>query len=91
MKPQRFTDESVVVGEREYKVTFDYWPATPDVMYLPNGDPGYPGDPAEVDIREIRDAAGLVIDGGLWSEIEAEILDGCYFIGAEDCNEQTPF
>ena len=27
----------------------EYQPATPDVWYLSNGDPGYPGDPAEVD------------------------------------------
>lgn len=25
----------------------DIYPGTPDVFYLPNGDPGYPGDPAE--------------------------------------------
>lgn len=24
-----------------------FWPGTPDVMYLPNGDPGYPGEPPE--------------------------------------------
>lgn len=26
----------------------NYHPATPDVPYLRNGDPGYPGDPEEV-------------------------------------------
>jgi len=35
------------------KVTFDYTPGTPDVMYLPNGDPGYPGDPDELAIESI--------------------------------------
>lgn len=25
----------------------DVYPGTPDVFYLPNGDPGYPGDPPE--------------------------------------------
>ena len=31
-----------------------YSPGTPDVMYLPNGDPGYPGDPPEVEFEIIR-------------------------------------
>ncbi|MDD5589190.1 MAG: hypothetical protein PHP92_04000 [Candidatus Nanoarchaeia archaeon] len=30
-----------------------YTEGTPDVRYLPNGDPGYPGDPEEFDIHEI--------------------------------------
>ena len=29
---------------------FNYWPGTPDVMYMPNGDPGYPGDPPELEL-----------------------------------------
>jgi hypothetical protein len=38
---------SFTFGEQTLRVTFDYSPGTPDVMYLPNGDPGYPGDPEE--------------------------------------------
>lgn len=30
-------------------VDANYYPATPDVPYLRNGDPGYPGDPEEVE------------------------------------------
>lgn len=34
-------------------VVIEGWvkPATRDVYYLPNGDPGYPGDPAEIEIQ----------------------------------------
>ena len=32
----------------------EYSPATPDVWYLRNGDPGYPGDPADFDIHSIK-------------------------------------
>ena len=38
----------------EFNIEFSYSPGTPDVWYLPNGDPGYPGDPAEIDIISIE-------------------------------------
>jgi hypothetical protein len=31
----------------------NFTPSTPDVFYLRNGDPGYPGDPAELEAEEI--------------------------------------
>ena len=34
-------------------INFDYSPATPDVFYLRNGDPGYPGSDAELSILSI--------------------------------------
>lgn len=40
------------------EIEFDYTPGTPDVFYMRNGDPGYPGDPAEVENVEII-AAGF--------------------------------
>lgn len=39
--------------EIEFEIEFDYRPATPDVWYLPNGDPGYPGDPEEIETTEV--------------------------------------
>jgi hypothetical protein len=36
------------------RFTADYSPGTPDVMYLPNGDPGYPGDPEEFEVTQIE-------------------------------------
>lgn len=41
-------------GDQTLRVTFDYSPGTPDVMYLPNGDPGYPGDPEEFEVTKIE-------------------------------------
>jgi len=51
-----------------YSVHFDYEPEEPDVHYLPNGDPGYPGHPASVEITELfllpkgRDPVPLGLD-----------------------------
>ena len=44
--------------ELDAVIQFDYRPGTPDVMYSLNGDPGYEGDPEELDIRSVRAAAG---------------------------------
>ena len=38
----------------EFEVEFSYIPGTPDVLYLPNGDPGYPGDPAELELISVQ-------------------------------------
>lgn len=39
--------------ETIYDVECDLTPSTPDVPYLRNGDPGYPGSPAECEILSI--------------------------------------
>lgn len=43
-----------VLGEQKVTVAYNYTPGTPDVMYLPNGDPGHPGDPAKFEVLEVR-------------------------------------
>jgi hypothetical protein len=35
------------------EVAYVYSPATPDVMYLSNGDPGYPGSDAEAEVLAV--------------------------------------
>jgi len=42
-----------ILGEIEVEVEYSYTPGTPDVMYLSNGDPGHPGDPAEFEILKV--------------------------------------
>lgn len=37
----------------EFEVEFSYRPGTPDVLYMPNGDHGYPGDPPELEIIKL--------------------------------------
>jgi len=40
-------------GPLTLDINFDFSPATPDVFYLRNGDPGYPGSDAELSILSI--------------------------------------
>jgi hypothetical protein len=40
-------------GPLTLDINFDFFPATPDVPYLHNGDPGYPGSDAELSIISI--------------------------------------
>jgi len=49
-----FTTTIEVHGdELDVVVEFTYSPGTPDVMYLSNGDPGYPGDPGECEVEAV--------------------------------------
>ena len=59
----------------EYKGTileieYDYSPGTPDVWYLPNGDPGYPGDPPEMDIEAIK-----ICDINIYELLSQEVIE----------------
>ena len=54
--------------EFEVEVEYDYTPGSPDVMYLPNGDPGYPGDEEEAEITAVttwrgKEVLELLSDG----------------------------
>lgn len=56
--PKKSTGEILVflnlgdLGEDiEATLEYTYIPGTKDVMWLPNGDPGYPGDPSEIEIE----------------------------------------
>ena len=56
--------------ELDIRAEVDYSPATDDVPYLPNGDPGYPGDAERLEIiavewRPTADAP--------WRELEREL------------------
>ena len=42
------------LGEWNVEIEYKYTPATPDVMYLRNGDPGHPGDPAEISLISVK-------------------------------------
>lgn len=47
--------DTISWNDKDYKVTWIYTPSTPDVWYLSNGDPGYPGSPEEAEIQEMLD------------------------------------
>ncbi len=60
-------------------VEFDYSPGRPGKMYLRNGDPGYPDEPAEVEVTEIRfEQRGIGVNA-LWTPLDFpfdwEIID----------------
>jgi len=69
---------TIHLGEIILDVTGDYSPATPDVWYLPNGDPGYPGESEEFEIsaieymgKDITDVVGA-FNGVLCSSIRSQ-------------------
>ncbi len=73
----------------DFSFDWSYSPATPDVWYLSNGDPGYPGDPAECEITNFKvksldfrcrscDGRGFTINYG----------DGPYRIDCRECRGQ---
>jgi hypothetical protein len=41
--------ETIILGDQQLEVKFDYTPADPGVYTLPNGDPGYPPYPESID------------------------------------------
>ena len=41
--------ETIILGDQELEVKFDYTPADSGVYTLPNGDPGYPSCPESID------------------------------------------
>ncbi len=53
------------------EISFDYSPGSPGVHTLPNGDPGYPDEPDELEITEII----LVGESGAKNAIPWEFLD----------------
>lgn len=68
--------------EVDVVVEYSYSPATPDVFYLSNGDPGYPGDPEEVEVLSItedkkggRVIADDEIDEKTFESLEERICD----------------
>ena len=52
-KPTDTPFVEIEVGGQQLRCEYDYSPGTPDVHYLPNGDPGYPGDPEEFTVNRV--------------------------------------
>ena len=67
--------------ELDVEVEFDYTPGTEDVMYLPNGDPGYPGEAPEMTVTRVymrakQGVKGLMAITRLYKRSESEgIID----------------
>lgn len=44
-------------SETDLAVKVDYYAGSPDVYYQRNGDPGWPGDPPEMEVLEVVESA----------------------------------
>jgi hypothetical protein len=65
---------SLTYGPLTLDINFDYSPAEPDVFYLRNGDPGYPGCDAEVSICSITSAQAPGISFiGIFDAMDSEL------------------
>jgi len=64
------------LGENDITFIVSYRPGTPDVMYLSNGDPGYPGDPCELEVLSAT-CNGIDITGAfdLGASLYDQLLD----------------
>lgn len=71
--------------EVDVEVGYNYTPGCPGKMYYANGDPGYPEEPAEVEIVSIKEAeTGREIQDEELAEGELERLNEGCFEYAED-------
>lgn len=52
-------------GERTVDIAYDYSAGRPAVMYLRNGDPGYPEEPAELEVLQVS-YNGVVLPVDFW-------------------------
>ena len=50
---QTVTLDFGALGEQEVPVDYTYSAGRPGKMYMPNGDPGYPEEPAEAEILNV--------------------------------------
>ena len=72
----------VLGEERDVDFNVNYTPGTPDVYYLRNGDPGYPGDPPELEILSARvgniEIVSLLLDNEkVFEGLFEQLLDAC--------------
>jgi hypothetical protein len=71
-----------LIGEDDVSCAFlvRYSPGTDDVMYMTNGDPGYPGDPAECEVLGCYRETGEALSSESfcfrnWPAVEEELHD----------------
>ncbi len=87
---------TVIYGPLTLDIAYDYSPAEPDVYYLRNGDPGYPGSPAELSICSITSSQApglsfLEIFESLDSEHNSAILEAIEDICLSAANAQEEY
>lgn len=70
------------IDDAPFEVEFDITPGRPGKLYLRNGDPGYPPEPAEVDILSVT-RAGVDILPLLPVPLFDKIADHCMEVGLD--------
>ena len=65
---------TTVLLEIEVELEVNFICSTPDVLYLPNGDPGYPGEPAEWELLKIGQP---IVD--IFSLVEGKMGEGKFY------------
>ncbi len=68
MRSHKLNNYKFIWKGKECIINGEYYEGTPDVWYLSNGDPGYQGDPSELDI------ASFSMEDYILSEKEIEEL-----------------
>lgn len=79
LQPSRTADMDyceVSTDAGDLLVGYEYSPGRPGRMYMPNGDPGYPDEPAELQIIEIWVGNGCLYWESLSESLQAEIERG---------------
>lgn len=82
MKTNRRYREIILENEVKIGVTYDYYPAEPDV-YISIDDPGIPGSPAEIEIESIDIIEGTLVNlayeigstDGWWEQLEGKLYE----------------
>lgn len=70
--------------EADVEVEYSYSPATPDVWYLPNGDPGYPGDPEEAEVLSIKSNGRVLDENEIDEEVFEALVERCCEAGRDE-------
>jgi hypothetical protein len=77
---------TLIYGPLMLDIAYDFSPATPDVPYLRNGDPGYPGSDAELSIISITSTQAPGLDFlDIFSSMDAEHDLGMLSIIEDTC------
>ena len=86
------------LGEQEVEVTGSYSPGSPAVMYLRNGDPGYPAEPPEFELQtfkllfdgppESKKMEVLELPSSLLASLDQDVADSLWEKGVTEGDEQ---
>lgn len=89
MAAHKFKNLEVTLLGVQLLVTGTYYPVQRGRDYMPNGDPGYPPEPARVDFDYVEIIGGVDADP-LLSSIRIKDEDGYDLLGAQIIQDWSP-